>query len=89
VGSNRTANFGAADLGDEINSVLMRTLREYIEIVEKLYQSEPVDESAPPGKKAEHWINKNKARFKAEYGDDYKSVLYGKAWNLFGRRRKK
>jgi hypothetical protein len=43
-----------------------------------------VDESAPPGNKAEEWIKANKEQFKKEYGDNYEEYLYGKAWSLFG-----
>lgn len=45
-----------------------------------------LEEKAPPGKKAEHWIKSNKARFHQRYGKEKgDSILYGKAWNLFGK----
>lgn len=51
----------------------MRTLEEFI-----------LTEKAPPGKKAEDWINSNKQNFKDRYGEDWESILYAKAWDLFG-----
>lgn len=42
-----------------------------------------LDEVAPPDKKIEKWIKKNKKRFKDKYGKDYGKYLYGKAWNTY------
>jgi len=44
---------------------------------------EQITEVAPPSKKIESWIEKNKQRFKDEYGKDYKKYLYGRAWKMF------
>lgn len=46
-----------------------------------------LEEAAPPDEDIENWIVKNKERFRKEYGDDYASVLYGKAWNLYKGRK--
>lgn len=43
-----------------------------------------LNEKAPPGKKAEEWIKKNKQKFKDEYGEDWEQVLYATAWKMFG-----
>lgn len=40
-------------------------------------------EIAPPSKEIENWINKNKDKFKKEYGNNYKKFLYGKAWTKY------
>jgi len=45
--------------------------------------SKMIDEVAPPDKKIESWIKKNKKRFKDRYGDGYEKYLYGKAWNNY------
>lgn len=42
-----------------------------------------LDEVAPPDKKIESWIKKNKKRFKDRYGKGYEKYLYGKAWNNY------
>lgn len=41
-------------------------------------------ESAPPGKKAERFINHRKKDFKKRYGKRWKEVLYATAWKQFG-----
>lgn len=43
-------------------------------------------EKAPPSKKAEEWIKKNKENFKDQYGDDWEQVLYATAWKMFGEK---
>ena len=43
-----------------------------------------LQEKAPPSKKAEEWIKKNKSEFKDQYGDNWEEILYAKAWKLFG-----
>jgi hypothetical protein len=45
-----------------------------------------VEESAPPGKKAEDFIKSNKAGFKDRYGDRWEEVLYATAWKKFGKK---
>jgi hypothetical protein len=45
-----------------------------------------VEESAPPGKKAEDFIKSNKASFKDRYGDRWEEVLYATAWKKFGKK---
>lgn len=40
-------------------------------------------EVAPPSKEIESWIQKNKEKFKKQYGDNYKKFLYGKAWSKY------
>lgn len=44
-------------------------------------------EKAPPGKKAEHFVRKNKTAFKQRYGKDWARYLYGTAWKQFGESR--
>jgi hypothetical protein len=45
---------------------------------------EELDEKSPPSPRIEAWIKANKARFKAQYGDEKgEKVLYGKAWNMY------
>ena len=46
-----------------------------------------LDEVAPPDRKTESWIKKNKKRFKEKYGKDYGKYLYGKAWNMFNGKK--
>lgn len=55
----------------------MKTFKEYL-------QEALIAEKSPPSKEAEDWIEANKEEFKKQYGDDYESVLYAKAWKLFG-----
>jgi len=43
-----------------------------------------MNESAPPGKKAERFIRKHKSDFKDRYGKRWKKVLYATAWKQFG-----
>jgi len=43
-----------------------------------------INEVAPPGKKAEDFIRKNKASFKDRYGKRWEEVLYATAWKKFG-----
>ena len=45
-----------------------------------------LDEKAPPGKKAESFIKKNKDSFKKRYGKRWKKVLYATAWEKFGEK---
>ncbi len=45
-----------------------------------------VDESAPPGKKAEDFIKGNKASFKKRYGKKGTEALYATAWKKFGKK---
>ena len=45
-----------------------------------------LDEKAPPGKKAESFIKKNKDSFKKRYGKQWKKVLYATAWEKFGEK---
>lgn len=47
-------------------------------------------EVAPPSKKAEDFIQKNKKAFKERYGkDDWERILYATAWALHDRHWKK
>ena len=46
-----------------------------------------LDEVAPPDRKIESWIKKNKKRFKEKYGKDYGKYLYGKSWNMFNGKK--
>lgn len=46
-------------------------------------KSKPLEEVAPPDKKIESWIKKNKKRFKDRYGDGYEKYLYGRAWKAY------
>lgn len=46
--------------------------------------NESINESAPPGKKAEDFVKKNKASFKERYGKRWEEVLYATAWKKFG-----
>lgn len=41
-------------------------------------------EKAPPGRKAKRFIKKAAPSFKERYGDAWKTVLYAKAWKMFG-----
>lgn len=41
-------------------------------------------EKAPPGQKAERFINNNKEDFKNRYGKKWKKILYATAWKKFG-----
>lgn len=49
----------------------------YYEIMEQ------INEAAPPSRQAEKWIESNKERFRKEYGEDYKEIMYATAWKLF------
>lgn len=42
-----------------------------------------LEEVAPPSKKSEEWIKKNKKRFKEKYGKDWEKVLYATAWKNY------
>lgn len=46
-------------------------------------KTKPLEEVAPPDKKIESWIKKNKKRFKDRYGDGYEKYLYGRAWKAY------
>ena len=46
-----------------------------------------LDEVAPPDRKIESWIKKNKKRFKEKYGKDYEKYLYGKSWNMLNGKK--
>lgn len=46
-------------------------------------KTKPLEEVAPPDKKIESWIKKNKKRFKDRYGDSYEKYLYGRAWKAY------
>ena len=46
-------------------------------------KSKPLEEVAPPDRKIESWIKKNKKRFKDRYGDGYEKYLYGRAWKTY------
>lgn len=61
-------------------------LREYIDLVES---SEIITEKAPPGKKAQDFIEKATPDFKKRYGDNWKTVLYATANKLFAKHHKK
>lgn len=50
----------------------------------QLKESAALSEKAPPGKKAEEFITKNKAAFKKRYGKDWERALYATAWKQFG-----
>lgn len=50
----------------------------------KIKEGVAVNEVAPPGKKAEEFITKNKAAFKKRYGKDWERALYATAWKQFG-----
>lgn len=52
----------------------MNDIRKFIDLVEK----------APPGKKAERFIKKQKKEFKKRYGKNWERVLYATAWKNFG-----
>ena len=46
-------------------------------------------EASPPDPDIETWITKNKERFQKEYGAEKGlTILYGKAWNMFNKRKK-
>ena len=50
-------------------------------------QDKKLDESAPPGKKAEKWILDNKHKFIKKHGEKAgMSRLYATAWKLFGKK---
>ena len=51
------------------------------------FEKKKVDESAPPGKKAEDFIKDNKAEFKDRYGKKWQEVLYATAWKKFGDKK--
>lgn len=40
-------------------------------------------ENTPPDAELEKWIADNEEKYKEKYGKQYKSYLYGKAWNKF------
>jgi len=53
----------------------------------EMFQIDPknLEENAPPGEKAERFINDNKAKFIKQYGKDKgMNVLYATAWKQFG-----
>lgn len=52
----------------------------------KKEKAKKVDESAPPGKKAEDFIKSNKEEFKKRYGKRGEEVLYATAWKKFGKK---
>lgn len=54
------------------------------QLLSHLGESAELDEVAPPGKKAEDFIKKNKDEFEKRYGKRGKAVLYATAWKLFG-----
>lgn len=47
-----------------------------------------LNEKAPPGKKAKHFIKHREADFKERYGDAWKEVLYATANKLFHKKKK-
>ena len=59
-------------------------------VAAKLAKANPpktsVKETAPPGKKAESFINDNKSEFKKRYGKRWEEVLYATAWKKFGKK---
>lgn len=50
-------------------------------------KEETLNEVAPPGKKAEDFIKKNKEKFKKQYGKRWQEVLYATAWKQFGPKK--
>lgn len=44
-----------------------------------------IEEVAPPSKESEKWISKVKDKFKKQYGEDWKQVLYAAAWKRFNK----
>lgn len=62
-------------------------MRNFIDILTKSPQPNllrELEESAPPGKKAERFIKKSKKDFKKRYGKNWEKVLYATAWKNFG-----
>jgi len=57
---------------------------EFVKSGGKIKKLSTTKESAPPGKKAEEFINKNKASFRDRYGNRGEEVLYRTAWKKFG-----
>jgi hypothetical protein len=53
---------------------------------EKSTTKNKVDESAPPGKKAEKFIKDSKESFRKKYGKKWQEVLYATAWKKFGKK---
>ena len=49
----------------------------------KIIGKRTLDEVAPPDREIEKWIGQNKDKFKEKYGKNYKTFLYGRAWNKF------
>lgn len=44
-------------------------------------------EKAPPSEKIKKWLEdpKVQASFKDQYGDKYKEVMFGRAWNMYNK----
>ena len=49
----------------------------------KVFGKRTLDEVAPPDREIEKWIGQNTDKFKEKYGKNYKTFLYGRAWNKF------
>lgn len=45
-----------------------------------------INESAPPDKDIEDWINSVKDSFKKQYGDKWETVLYAAAWKKYNEK---
>jgi hypothetical protein len=43
-----------------------------------------LQEKAPPDQRVEDWILANKAEFKRRYGPEWRRVMYGHAWKMYG-----
>lgn len=98
-GDNYHLNFGKiTDLVTKYSAIMTaghdntKYNQEYLAAVNAaihgIQKTEPVEEKAPPGAKAERFIKKNKEEFKNRYGDRWEEVLYATAWKQFGESTK-
>jgi hypothetical protein len=74
-------NLGNKDLNKEIANA-----KAAIKKLSKQVNESEVEETAPPGKKAEDFIKSNKDDFKKRYGNRWQEVLYATAWKQFGKK---
>ena len=76
------------DTGKVLEDGLPETVRAYKNMTPgQTTEEETIIEKAPPDAEIEDWIEKNKERFVAQYGEDeYAPYLYGRAWNMYNKK---
>lgn len=67
---------------DSLMEALVATALEFGKSTNEVIRD--LQEKAPPGAKAERFIQQNKEDFKKRYGDRWEEVLYATAWKQFG-----